>query len=67
VKKLILETWSNFGLEKIAPGCLLSDRWGFGIHFGSDAISAKSIFSHLPVPFLPNALPSQSAATLGSG
>jgi hypothetical protein len=44
VKKLILETWSNFGLEKIAPGCLISDRWGFGIHFGSDEISAKSIF-----------------------
>jgi hypothetical protein len=48
VKKLILETWSNFGLEKIAPGCVISDRWGFGIHFGSDEISAKSIFSHLP-------------------
>jgi hypothetical protein len=57
VKKLILETWSNFGLEKIARGCLISDRWGFGIHFGSDEISAKSIFSHLPVPSMPYQCP----------
>jgi hypothetical protein len=28
----------------------MGDRWAFGIHFGSDEISAKSIFSHLPVP-----------------
>jgi hypothetical protein len=26
----------------------MSDRWTFGIHFGSDEILAKSIFSHLP-------------------
>jgi hypothetical protein len=26
----------------------MSDRWAFGIHFGSDEMSAKSIFSHLP-------------------
>ena len=26
----------------------MSDRWACGIHFGSDEISAKSIFSHLP-------------------
>jgi hypothetical protein len=25
----------------------LGDCWGFGIHFGSDEISAKLIFSHL--------------------
>jgi hypothetical protein len=56
VKKLILETWSNFGLEKMTPGCVISDRWGFGIHFGSDEISAKSIFSHLPDGVTPHCL-----------
>jgi hypothetical protein len=47
VKKCILETWSNFGLENRAR-LPYSDRWTFGIHFGSDEILAKSIFSHLP-------------------
>jgi hypothetical protein len=47
-EKIDLETWSNFGLEKTAPGCVISDHWDFGIHFGSHEISAKSIFSHLP-------------------
>ena len=37
-------------MKKIAPGCLISDRWTLRIHFGSDDILAKSIFSHLPVP-----------------
>jgi hypothetical protein len=27
--------WSEFGLEKIALGCPIKDRWGGGIHFGS--------------------------------
>jgi hypothetical protein len=47
-EKIDLETWSNFGLKKNAPGSVISDRWDFGIHFGSHEISAKSIFSHLP-------------------
>jgi hypothetical protein len=48
-EKFDLETWSNFGLEKIAPGCFISGRQTFGIHFGSDEILEKSFFSHLPV------------------
>jgi hypothetical protein len=47
-EKIDLETSSNFGPEKNAPGCVIRDRWDFGIHFGSHEISAKSIFSHLP-------------------
>jgi hypothetical protein len=38
-EKIDLETRSNFGLEKTAPGCLIGDCPGFGIHFGSDEIS----------------------------
>jgi hypothetical protein len=35
-------------LKKAAPGCLISDCRGFGIHFASDETSDKSISSHLP-------------------
>jgi hypothetical protein len=52
-EKIDFRNVEHFGLEKIAPGCVISDRWGFGIHFGSDEISAKSIFSHLPVGTFP--------------
>jgi hypothetical protein len=48
-EKNVLERGTISALKKNAPGCLISDRWAFGIHFGSDEISAKSIFSHLPV------------------
>jgi hypothetical protein len=52
-EKIDLEKWTKFGLKEIAPGCLISDRWACGIHFGSNEIFAKSIFSHLPVPWFP--------------
>jgi hypothetical protein len=35
-------------LKNFAPGFLIGDRWAFGIHFGSDEISAKLILAHLP-------------------
>jgi hypothetical protein len=47
-EKIDLEAWSNFAFKNFAPGCLISDRGAFGVHFGSEEISAKSIFSHLP-------------------
>jgi hypothetical protein len=48
VKKLIQKRRAISALKKFAPGCLISDRWALGIDFGSDEISAESIFSHLP-------------------
>jgi hypothetical protein len=43
-EKIDPETWSNFGLEKKAPGCVISDRWGFGIHFGCHEIPPSRFF-----------------------
>jgi hypothetical protein len=45
VKKFIWKRGAISVLKKIAPGSLISDRWAVAIHFGSDEISAKSIFS----------------------
>ena len=48
-----LQRSSSDVTNTISPGCPISDRCAIGIHFASSRISAKSIFSNLPVPGFP--------------